>query len=55
MELKCFRLPHGSERVFCSNRTFMELKLSFCRILDTSITGSNRTFMELKFERNESQ
>ena len=33
---------------FCSNRTFMELKLKWNSSKIVTIIGSNRTFMELK-------
>ena len=34
---------------WCSNRTFMELKLVKARNINTINISSNRTFMELKF------
>ena len=33
----------------CSNRTFMELKLSLHRLIVVLEQSSNRTFMELKY------
>ena len=51
MELKFSKTDDACLSLTCSNRTFMELKLStpYCKFLITS-AGSNRTFMELKLE-----
>ena len=38
--------------MFCSNRTFMELKLNSSLARRLAILCSNRTFMELKFNNN---
>ena len=34
--------------MFCSNRTFMELKCYWSLFAGRSVASSNRTFMELK-------
>ena len=48
MELKCQKEQPCQNPKYCSNRTFMELKLrkNFSTIL--GLHSSNRTFMELK-------
>ena len=48
MELKQVNAGRVRKSSKCSNRTFMELKLSMGSLLVSLLFGSNRTFMELK-------
>ena len=53
MELKWSCLIAITKGMYCSNRTFMELKLAIRdEVLGTS-ESSNRTFMELKSSHQE--
>ena len=48
MELKFGYLADTTPNRTGSNRTFMELKYDFERLIDSQKIRSNRTFMELK-------
>ena len=48
MELKCYDEGWVDRQKLCSNRTFMELKLTYDNENIPLLHGSNRTFMELK-------
>ena len=49
MELKFVEDQFCADRICCSNRTFMELKLTQFITICGVVASSNRTFMELKF------
>ena len=49
MELKCLFRGDISQRAFCFNRTFMELKFCQFSFVHIKYTSFNRTFMELKY------
>ena len=49
MELKSLHLEENDYGSLRSNRTFMELKLSFTYYYARYTNSSNRTFMELKY------
>ena len=48
MELKFLYMLRMLSNVFCSNRTFMELKSRMSGDAEAGSHRSNRTFMELK-------
>ena len=48
MELKYYLFKCLERCKYCSNRTFMELKLGVLQRGFAAVVGSNRTFMELK-------